>query len=153
MAHVRQSRPDSGLGFQVKVLEAFQGVPSSLKSGLKTNDPKHETLSRLLASGGKQVYLAEGFVGLATDTILHLSRRGEALKVNELTFTIRASDSSWHPGLPGRPLSPGGRMPEPATGLRQRTGVWGRTRPAAVRQNEVCAESRPHRAYTGVPCS
>ena len=27
MAQVRQSRPDSGLGFQVKVLETFQGVP------------------------------------------------------------------------------------------------------------------------------
>ena len=25
-AHVRQSRPDSGLGFQVNVLETFQGV-------------------------------------------------------------------------------------------------------------------------------
>jgi len=24
MAHIRQSRPDSGLGFQVKVLSAFQ---------------------------------------------------------------------------------------------------------------------------------
>ena len=25
---------------------------------------------------------------------------------DKLTFTIRASDSSWHPGLPGRPLFP-----------------------------------------------
>ena len=33
MAHVRQSRPDSGLGFQVKVFELFYGVPSSLGSG------------------------------------------------------------------------------------------------------------------------
>ena len=32
-AHVRQSRPDSGLGFQVKVFKLFQGVPSSLGSG------------------------------------------------------------------------------------------------------------------------
>ena len=30
MARVRQSRPDSGLGFQVKVLETFQVVSSSL---------------------------------------------------------------------------------------------------------------------------
>ena len=29
-AHTKQSRPDSGLGFQAKVLEAFQVVPSSL---------------------------------------------------------------------------------------------------------------------------
>ena len=34
MAHIRQSRPDSGLGVQVKVLETFQIVPSSLRSGL-----------------------------------------------------------------------------------------------------------------------
>ena len=33
MAYIRQSRPDSGLGFQVKVVEAFQLVLSSLGSG------------------------------------------------------------------------------------------------------------------------
>ena len=44
-------------------------------------------------------------VGLATGTTLYLSQRGEALKVNKSTSTIRASDSSWHPGLAGRPLS------------------------------------------------
>ena len=33
MAHIRQSRPDSGLGFQVDVLEPFHVVPSSLGSG------------------------------------------------------------------------------------------------------------------------
>ena len=32
-AHARQSRPDSGLGFQVKVLTTFVVVPSSLGSG------------------------------------------------------------------------------------------------------------------------
>ena len=31
---ISQSRPDSGLGFQVKVLKIFKGVPSSLGSGL-----------------------------------------------------------------------------------------------------------------------
>ena len=30
MAHIRQSRPDSGLGFQVKPIKTFQNVPSSL---------------------------------------------------------------------------------------------------------------------------
>ena len=34
MARIRQSKPDSGLGFQVKVLHTLQGVPSSLGSGL-----------------------------------------------------------------------------------------------------------------------
>ena len=33
MAHTRQSRPDSGLGFHVKVLKTFKAVPSSLGSG------------------------------------------------------------------------------------------------------------------------
>jgi len=31
VAHSRQSRPDSGLGFQAKVVKTFQGVPSSLE--------------------------------------------------------------------------------------------------------------------------
>ena len=34
MAHIRQSRPDSGLGFQVKFLKTFN-VPSSLGSGFR----------------------------------------------------------------------------------------------------------------------
>jgi len=34
-AHIRQSRPDYGLGFQAKVLEMVQGVPSSLGSGFR----------------------------------------------------------------------------------------------------------------------
>jgi hypothetical protein len=29
MAHIRQSRPDFGLGFQVKVLQPVEGVASS----------------------------------------------------------------------------------------------------------------------------
>ena len=33
MAHTRQPRPDSGLGFQAKVRETFHLVPSSLRSG------------------------------------------------------------------------------------------------------------------------
>ena len=33
MAHIRQSRPVSGLNFQVKFFKTFQGVPSSLGSG------------------------------------------------------------------------------------------------------------------------
>jgi len=37
MAHIRQPRPDSGLGFQVKVLETFQVVPSLLGSDDSSN--------------------------------------------------------------------------------------------------------------------
>ena len=33
-AHIRQSRPDSGLGFQVKVLKLVEAVPCSLGSGV-----------------------------------------------------------------------------------------------------------------------
>ena len=39
MEHIRQSRPDPGLHFQVKVLETFQVVPSFLESGEK-RDPR-----------------------------------------------------------------------------------------------------------------
>ena len=35
MAHIRQSKPDSGLGYQVKLLILFQVVPSSLESGYR----------------------------------------------------------------------------------------------------------------------
>jgi len=34
MAHTRQSMPDFGLGFQVKVLKIVSGVSSSLGSGM-----------------------------------------------------------------------------------------------------------------------
>ena len=51
-----------------------------------------------------EVSVAEVLVGLATDTTVYSSPRGKALEVNQLTFVIRASDSAWHPGLPGRPL-------------------------------------------------
>jgi len=34
-AHIRQSRPESGLGFQVSVVETFQVVPSSLGGGAR----------------------------------------------------------------------------------------------------------------------
>ena len=33
MAHIRQSRPDYGLGFEVEVLTTFEVVPFSLESG------------------------------------------------------------------------------------------------------------------------
>ena len=52
----------------------------------------------------RELLVAEVLVSLATDATGYLSRREEALKVNKLTFIIRASDSSWHPGLPWRPL-------------------------------------------------
>ena len=38
MAHMRQSRPDPGLGFQVQVLQIVQGVPSSRGSGSGTRN-------------------------------------------------------------------------------------------------------------------
>jgi len=37
MAHIRQSRPDSGLGFQTKVIVTFEVVPSSPGSGTKVH--------------------------------------------------------------------------------------------------------------------
>ena len=40
MALIRQSGPDSGLGFQLKVLKAFTDVPSSLGSGFGEADSR-----------------------------------------------------------------------------------------------------------------
>ena len=42
-AHVRQSRPDSGLEFQVKDFTTFQVVPSSLRSGYINDNIKPES--------------------------------------------------------------------------------------------------------------
>ena len=47
MPHIRQSRPDSGLGFQVLVLKTLEVVPSSLRSGQALSPepllmPKHQ---------------------------------------------------------------------------------------------------------------
>ena len=33
MAHIRQPRPDSGLGFEAEVRNSFEGVPSALGRG------------------------------------------------------------------------------------------------------------------------
>jgi hypothetical protein len=52
----------------------------------------------------RHLLVAEVLVSLAKDTTVYFSRREKALKVNQLNFIIRASDSSWHPGLPRRPL-------------------------------------------------
>ena len=51
MEHFRQPRPDSGLDFQVKGLQTFQVVPSSLASGsqlgLKQTSSVHFPLKNL----------------------------------------------------------------------------------------------------------
>jgi len=36
-AHIRQSRPDSGRGFQVEVLETFQGIGGAARGELGTH--------------------------------------------------------------------------------------------------------------------
>ena len=33
MAHIRQTRPDSGLDFQLQVLETFQAIPPHVEAG------------------------------------------------------------------------------------------------------------------------
>jgi len=50
MAHVRQSRPDSGRAFEVKVLKRFYVVPSSLGSDLWTLEDIMQGLLLLSAS-------------------------------------------------------------------------------------------------------
>ena len=46
MAHTRQSRPDSGPGFQVKFLKRFQVVPFSLGGGVT---PLHDAARSVFA--------------------------------------------------------------------------------------------------------
>ena len=45
MAQIRQTRPDSGLGFQVKVLKTFEVVPPSLGSGTQVAERTHSKSS------------------------------------------------------------------------------------------------------------
>jgi hypothetical protein len=37
MAYIRQSRPDSGLGFHLEIIRTILGVPSSLVSDTRSN--------------------------------------------------------------------------------------------------------------------
>jgi hypothetical protein len=41
MAHIRQSRPNPGLGFLVKILKHLKVVPFSLGSGYTLEDASH----------------------------------------------------------------------------------------------------------------
>jgi len=66
----------------------------------KAEEDAEEEVDRVERIAPVALLVAEVLAGLATDTTVYLSRRGEALKVNKLTFAIRASDSSWHPGRP-----------------------------------------------------
>ena len=49
-AHIRQSRPDSGLDIQVKVLKTLQSVPSSLGNGMRSGPRAAPPVSRLVTS-------------------------------------------------------------------------------------------------------
>ena len=63
MARIRQSRPDSGLGFQAKVPKTFYLVPSSLGSGIERLRRLHSLDPSGVVSGSG---LAKPFVsGLA----------------------------------------------------------------------------------------
>jgi hypothetical protein len=42
VAHIRQSRPDPGLGLQVKVLETFKGAPSKKEAECQETDADGE---------------------------------------------------------------------------------------------------------------
>ena len=114
----------------LRVIKKICGPEGGLRRGeeeLEDGDGGREFALRdvrQLADGARRLENnllgAEVLVDLATDTTVYLSRRGKALKVNKLTFTIRASDSAWHPGLPGCPLSP-----RPSAGSRAASPVEG----------------------------
>ena len=52
-AHIRQSRPDSGLGFRVNFLKTFQDVPSSLGSGTTNRSRSSDVQTLIVARGSK----------------------------------------------------------------------------------------------------
>ena len=52
MAHIRQSRPDSGLDFQVKLIATFQGVPSSARAYIIRSSPGFRVQISAYLSGG-----------------------------------------------------------------------------------------------------
>jgi len=55
MAHIRQSAPDSGFGFQVTIVHTFEDVPSALGNALSS-------------SGGRAWSMVRGPVHLRTTT-------------------------------------------------------------------------------------
>jgi len=77
MAHIRQSRPDFGLGFQLKVRKPFSVVPSSLGSGpgrfCSRTVSKHGALStsdRLRDLSGRGATRAEDAHGTPTQRLI-----------------------------------------------------------------------------------
>ena len=67
MAHIRQSRPDSSLDFEVKVRGGFHVVPSSLGRGAVVTSVLHQlqTLSHQLKLMGSVE--TDGFTSVETD--------------------------------------------------------------------------------------
>ena len=77
MAHVRQSRPDSGLDFQAKVIKTFKGVPSSLESDRCDSRPEplvSAASSYRFSQGNLQVIPRGSIIGLHLGPIVDNSR-------------------------------------------------------------------------------
>jgi hypothetical protein len=55
MAHIRESRPDYGLSFQVKELKTLYGVSSSLESGAPRDTASRNTVRQQSHAGGGAV--------------------------------------------------------------------------------------------------
>jgi hypothetical protein len=59
MARIRQSRPDPGLGFKVKVLKTFLAVVSSLASGIALPSTSNNLIGQVFhffTKSGNEVY-------------------------------------------------------------------------------------------------
>ena len=84
MAHVRQSRPESGLGFQVKVLTTFEVVPSPLGRGVPVFEsapllPGVARLPRPHTKKGTRPSAQDACEG-RTPSITHTSRTRSSVK-------------------------------------------------------------------------
>jgi len=96
MAHRRQPRPDSGLGFQVKVLQIFQVVPSTLGSGRTLNvGPKGNANSH----GARPVHLIITMVKwIRTSRLSIKNSLSDGKELSLMALSLSAGDIE-HPEL------------------------------------------------------
>jgi len=99
MAHIRQSIPDSGLGFQAKVLTTFEVIPSSLG---RTTTAAH-------------IHGPSTFETRATFDVRGVLSRWDRLRASHWgSALIRAADPArqLRSSLPSRKLTNGWRLPK-----------------------------------------
>ena len=90
MAHIRQSRPDSCLGFQVKALDTFQGVPSSLGSGYpqRRQPPGRSPRQSSLSVSSSQEESTKGFLAAELRSMLETNKQKHLRRMHQVLPTL-----------------------------------------------------------------